>query len=81
MREFKREVEYIRKKKLAKDFSLSRTVQPHLYSAISSCLVVNWQLGQLITWQLHLLKKLKLKKNILSISLNIFSFSCLNKLF
>ena len=38
----------IRKKKLAKDFSLSCTAQLHLYSAISSCLAVNWQVGQLI---------------------------------
>jgi len=38
----------IRKKKLAEDFSLSCTVQPHLFGAIGSCLAVNWQVGQLI---------------------------------
>jgi hypothetical protein len=38
------------KKKHANDFSLRRTCHWHLLSAISSCLVVNWQVGQLINF-------------------------------
>jgi hypothetical protein len=53
------------KKKLVGDFSLSCTVQLHLYSVISSRLAVNWQVGQLITWQLHLLKKRKFQRLVL----------------
>jgi len=37
-------------KKLANDFSLKRTCYWHLLSAISSCLAVNWQVGQLINF-------------------------------
>jgi hypothetical protein len=38
------------KKKHANDFSLRCTCYWHLLSAISSCLAVNWQVGQLINF-------------------------------